>query len=227
MDRIEISCSIVTSPGLGTLCLGHSELDKWYLVILRIALCAASFCCEFGPQSFVCSGVRSARLLSSYFSRNLSSSVYSEDSRDAEVASGWHLSAVATMLLVAFPRQFGAGDGSVQQLHVVHHGQGMSRLIQHCSELQLASRIAGRHRLSRRRDNPLHLALAQLVGRLLLHQTVETCRATAECGFGNLQQFQSGDSSQHGARLFAQSLGVLEVTGLVEGNPQGHRMPRC
>ena len=32
----------------------------------------------------------------------------------------------ATILLVAFPRQFGAGDGSVQQLHVMHHGQWMS-----------------------------------------------------------------------------------------------------
>src|ERR1035438_4860080 len=92
-----------------------------------------------------------------------------------------------TILLVAFSRQFGAGDGSVQQLHVMHHGQWMSRFIQHGPELQLTSRIAGRHRLSRRRDNPLRLALAQLAGRLLLHQTIETCRAATERGLGKLQ----------------------------------------
>src|ERR1019366_10520946 len=84
-------------------------------------------------------------------------------------------------------RQLGARDGSVEQLHVVHHRQRMSRFIQHCPDLQLASRIACGHRLSWRRDNLLRLALAQLVGCLLLHQPVETCRATAERGLRKLQ----------------------------------------
>jgi len=46
------------------------------------------------------------------------------------MGTGWATGICLLVLLAALPRQLGAGDGSVKQLHVVHYRQRTSRFIQ-------------------------------------------------------------------------------------------------
>lgn len=112
-----------------------------------------------------------------------------------------------------------AADGGVEQFDHVEGGHGLfAAAAEGAHELEEAAGVGGDDGLRLGGEEVADLAVAELLGGFGLEQVVDTGGAAAEPGFGDLGDFELGDSGEELAGLLMDSLGVPEVAGIVIGD---------
>jgi len=94
------------------------------------------------------------------------------------------------------------------------------------SQLEQTAGIAGDHHLGASGEEVLNLAIAELPGRVRLHQVINAGGAAANGRIREIDYLEVGDSAKHGARLIADSLRVLEMAGIVVAHAKRDGMTR-
>ena len=93
-------------------------------------------------------------------------------------------------------------------------------------ELKKAAGIAGGDDVGVEWRNELGLAVAQGVGGIGLDEVVDSRGAAADGGLGNFRELQLGNVRKQGARLGPDTLGMLQMAGIVEGDAEFQWMSR-
>jgi len=104
-----------------------------------------------------------------------------------------------------------AADGGVEELDHVEGGHGLfAAAAEGAHDLQQAAGVGGDYGLRLGGEQVADLAVAELLGGLGLEEVVDAGGAAAEGGFGDLGDFELGDSGEELAGLLVDSLGVTE-----------------
>jgi hypothetical protein len=85
-------------------------------------------------------------------------------------------------------------------------------------ELQDAAGIAGGDHVDFKLRHKLGFAIAEGFGGVGLNEIVNSCGAAADGGFWNFGKFEIRNAGEQGARLRADALRVLQMTGVVKRN---------
>src|SRR3954452_12086131 len=104
---------------------------------------------------------------------------------------------------------------SVQKFHRVQHRQAVPQPLRVRGDLDRAPRVRGHHRLGAGGQQVARLALAELGGRLGLHEVVDARRAAADLPLRGLRDLNTRDPAQELARLRPHCLRVREVARVV------------
>ena len=104
---------------------------------------------------------------------------------------------------------------------------GLAGFLQPTGDLQEAPRIARHHRVGSGRQDVSGLPVTELYSGVWLKQVVDACRAAADVRFRDLAHLQIRDGPQHASWFGADALCVAQVAGVVIGDPERHRVPRC
>jgi len=92
--------------------------------------------------------------------------------------------------------------------------------------LEDAAGIAGGDDVCGESGDVVGLASAELCGGFGLYEVVNSGGAAADGGFGNFDEYETGNLGEERARLLGDALRVLEMAGIVEGDARGKRMAR-
>jgi hypothetical protein len=122
--------------------------------------------------------------------------------------------------------QGNVADRRVEQLDAVANRQLSPRAREGRLELQQAAGVAGHNHVRIQRGDVARFPVAELRRGFRLHQVVDSRGATADRGFGDFQQFELRDASKQRARLRADALRVLQVTGIVVSHAEAQRVAR-
>lgn len=115
-------------------------------------------------------------------------------------------------------------ESSVEELDSVDDRSGVAVAGQRGLELQEAAGIAGRNDVGLQRDDQFGFAVAEGGGGVRLDEIVDASGATADGGFGNFGEFEAGDGREKFTRLRANTLRMIEVAGVVEGDAHAEGM---
>ncbi len=111
-----------------------------------------------------------------------------------------------------------AADRRIDQLDRMERRQRSAGSAERCGHLHQATGVAARVRVGLRREHTARLLLAELGGRLRLHEVVDARAAAAEILLGRLQDRQARDRAQRSSWLIGEALRMLQVARILEGD---------